>query len=113
MQIHPGDDPSDDDVLLWRSPDSVPPRPRPRRVLGALREAADAAPAAALSGIRQQRRAVTRGRKGHYTGVVKRCRAAGSGLHAPGVRGPAQRPAANASMPAKTSSAALSANVAR
>ncbi len=111
MQIPPGDDPSAADVLLWRSPDSVPPRPR--RVLGALREAADAAPAAALSGIRQQRRAVTRGRKGHYTGVVKRCRAAGSGLHAPGVRGPAQRPAANASMPAKTSSAALSANVAR
>ncbi|MBJ9681100.1 MULTISPECIES: response regulator [Burkholderia] len=42
MPIAPGDDPAADDVLLWRSPDSVPRRPRRVLVVDDYRDAADA-----------------------------------------------------------------------
>lgn len=42
MQTTPGDDPAADDVLLWRTPDSVPRRPCRVLVVDDYRDAADA-----------------------------------------------------------------------
>ncbi|MGK8206026.1 response regulator [Burkholderia cenocepacia] len=42
MSIASGDDPGADDVLLWRAPDSVPPRPRRVLIVDDYRDAADA-----------------------------------------------------------------------